>query len=108
MQIYSAISPIIKTYPAIVPEGADSTYPYALYHVIASEPINTLDGTTGHEIVRMQIDIYHDDYDALIEIIGTCIGALNSVRAEYLGQNILLDDGVWRAVIECRLSATYY
>ena len=63
VQITDVLSPLVaaRIYPVIATEDDDSTSPYIVYQVISSQPEITNDGITGHEWVRVQIDVYHDD-----------------------------------------------
>jgi hypothetical protein len=44
------------------PESADQTVPYITHQMISRVPINTLDGYTQHDRVRVQIDVYAQTY----------------------------------------------
>ena len=56
-----------RIYPDMLTEHDDKTIPYVVYQNISTVPEVTLDGVTGHEWVRMQIDVYHNDkYQAVL------------------------------------------
>ena len=77
--LFSALSPLVgdRIYPLIVPEHAPNTPPYIVYQVISSQSQNTIDGPTGHEWVRVQIDIYHDSYDDGVQLSHDVVKTLN-------------------------------
>ena len=77
--LFNALSPLVgdRIYPLIVPEHAPNEPPYIVYQVISSQSQNTLDGPTGHEWVRVQIDIYHDSYDDGVQLSHDVVKTLN-------------------------------
>lgn len=101
--IYQKLSALFdgRIYPIVATEHADSTTPYAVYHIVASEPLNTFDGYTGHDWVRVQIDIYHDDYDALLACVNDTTTALHPFY--YLGTTYHNDGTLYRAIVEYKL-----
>lgn len=101
--LYQRLSPLFegRIYPIVAGEHADSTPPYGVYHIIASEPLNTLDGYTGHDFVRVQIDSYHSDYDALVQLVGDINVALHPFY--YLGTTYHNDGTLYRAIVEYQL-----
>jgi len=66
-----------QIYPLFIPESGSSEPPYLVYQVISSQPQNTLDGPTGHEWARVQIDIYHDSYDDGVQLSHDVVKTLN-------------------------------
>ena len=64
-----------RIYPMIAPEN--TTTPYIVWQVISAQPQNTLDGTTHHEWVRVQIDIYHKNYDACVQLSHDVVATLD-------------------------------
>ena len=65
-QLYPLLAPLVseRVYPIIVPEGSVKDTPYIVWQVISDLPEKTIDGATGHEWVRVQIDCYDPSYDA--------------------------------------------
>lgn len=87
-------------------EGANSATPYVIYSKVSSIPDNTMDGFSGHEYARVQIDIYHDDYDALDTLANQVIETIqtNIPRAEFLNRQHLIDDsGLYRQSMDWQL-----
>lgn len=102
-RIYSLLSDLVgeRCYPLIVPEHAQDSTPYIVYQIISTEPDNTLDGITGHEWANLQVDIYTQDYDELINLAHQATRRLDTVKpSEYIGVKYLFDDGLYRAIIE--------
>lgn len=69
VRINALLSPMVsgRLYPDMLTEHDDKTIPYVVYQNISTVPEVTLDGVTGHEWVRMQIDVYHNDkYQAVL------------------------------------------
>ncbi|MGB2081900.1 MAG: DUF3168 domain-containing protein [Psychrobacter sp.] len=66
--IHSLLGPLVdsRIYPHIAPQGA--TVPYIVWQVISAQPQNTLDGTTHHQWLRVQIDIYDTSYDKTVSL----------------------------------------
>lgn len=67
-----------RVYADVATEHDDSTLPYITYTDVSTVPENTLDGYTGHEWVRMQIDVWHDDKYQGILLANKVINAINS------------------------------
>lgn len=102
-RIYGLLSELVdgRCYPLFVPEHASNTTPYIIYQVIDTMPDNSLDGITGHEWANVQIDIYTQDYDETVALAHQVIRRLDSIKpSEYGGAKYLLDDGLYRAIIE--------
>ena len=102
-QIYTLLSPRVdgRVYPLFIPETQQIALPYIVYQPISTLPENTLDGTTGHEWVSMQIDVYCDDYDELLALSRQVINELATIKpSSYDGRQILYDDALYRAIIE--------
>lgn len=66
-----------RIYPMIIREHDDTTAPYIIYQTISSVTEITNDGITGHEWVRMQIDVYHDDAYQCTLLANKIINAIN-------------------------------
>ena len=66
-QLYPILKDLVdgRVYQLVRREGADTDTPYIVYTPISTVPENVLDGYLGYESSRIQIDIYHDDYDEL-------------------------------------------
>ncbi|PLT21283.1 tail completion protein gp17 [Psychrobacter sp. MES7-P7E] len=78
-RLYPLLGPLVdgRIYPMIATESADQTRPYIIWQIISSIPEVTDDGVTGHEWVRVQIDIYHDDYDECTDLAHKVIGSIS-------------------------------
>lgn len=107
--LFEKLSPILggRIYPLLAPETADTHPPYAVYTLVSSTPDTVLDGITGFDWVRMQVDIYHSDYDELLTTAKDCVLALNTiVPSVYGGTTFLTDQDIsqtkplFRAMIE--------
>ena len=103
--IYQTLSQIVdgKAYPLFVPESDSLSVPYLVYTPVSSVPVQTLDGISGDEWVRVQIDIYHSDYDVLLSLHNQAISALhNKISLKVFGtSNQSVDDGLYRMMFEC-------
>lgn len=106
VQICSILSPLVgdRVYPMIATEHDDSTAPYIIYQAVSSQPEITNDGITGHEWIRMQIDVYHNDpYQATL-LANKVINAINTQikPSVYGGQQQLHDSasGLYRQSID--------
>lgn len=101
--IYSTFSDLVagRVYPHLIPETADDTPPYVIYQIISTMPITTLDGITGHERVRVQLDAYHSDYDDLLALYGQILGRFTQLpMSEHDGTHFSIDEGLYRASID--------
>lgn len=110
-QIFALLSDLVggRVYPLFVPETADTADSHIVYQIIHTEPDNTLDGVTGHEWVRAQIDIYHDNYDDMLTLAARVIGRLDSITpSNYLGVQHHFDERQYRAIIEYEFWQTYF
>lgn len=78
--LYNTLRPLVnnRVYPLVIPEGAPNDPPYIVYQVISSQPQNTLDGPTGHEWARVQLDIYDYSYDNCVRLSHDVINALDA------------------------------
>lgn len=94
-QLYPILSPLVygRVYQLIRREGADAKTPYIVYTPVSANPTTSQDGFTGYEWVRVQIDIYHDDYDELDSLADAVIDAINTnIRpSELSGRQHLYD-----------------
>lgn len=100
-QIYALLADLVggRVYPLFVPEAVDDSY--IVYQIISTQPDNTLDGITGHEWVRVQIDVYTANYDDAIALSAQAIKRLNTIQPSvYGGTTYLYDDGLYRGLIE--------
>ena len=87
-------------------EGANSANPYIIYTPIDTIPDSTMDGFSGHEYARVQIDIYHEDYDALDTLANQVIETIqtNIRPSEFLNRQHLIDDsGLYRQSMDWQL-----
>lgn len=102
-RMYSLLAHLVRgrCYPMFVPEGEKLPPPYIVYSIISNLPDNTLDGITGHEWVRVQIDVYTSDYDSTLELAAKVVRKLDTIQPSiYGGTTYLHDDGLWRGLIE--------
>lgn len=102
-RIYSLLADLVdgRCYPLFVPETEKSPPPYIVYSIISNTPDNVLDGITGHEWVRVQIDVYTKNYDDTIALSAQVVRQLNTIQpSEYGGTTYHHDDGLWRGLIE--------
>lgn len=105
-QLYPILKELVagRVYQLVRREGADMTLPYIVYSPISSVPENDLDGYTGHESARIQIDIYHDDYDELDVLTDNVIATINNniQPSEYQGRRHLYEseDDLFRQSID--------
>lgn len=94
-QLYPILKELVdgRVYQLVRRQGADTTLPYIVYTPISTLPVNCLDGYTGHESARMQIDIYHDDYDELDKLADKVIATINETikPSEYQGRRQLYE-----------------
>lgn len=94
-QLYPLLSPLVdsRIYPIIVPEGSVKDTPYIVWQVISNLPENTIDGATGHEWVRVQIDCYDPSYDAAVQLSNDVLGVINSniQTTDYFGTQQMYD-----------------
>lgn len=101
--IYAALSHLVgkRVYPHQIPKTADDQIPYVIYQIISAMPVNTLDGVTFHERVRVQLDAYHDDYDELIKLYGQILEQFDELpMSEHDNTTFSMDDGLYRASID--------
>jgi len=57
------VAAVVQTriYPDIVPQ--DVQYPFVVYTIVNATPVNYKDGISNLEEIRVQIDVYTNDYD---------------------------------------------
>ncbi|WP_198333637.1 DUF3168 domain-containing protein [Psychrobacter namhaensis] len=65
-----------RIYPMIAPKN--TTTPYIVWQVVSAQPQNTLDGTTHHQWLRVQIDIYDTSYDKTVSLSNEVTQALSN------------------------------
>lgn len=100
-----------RLYPLKAIEQADSTASYLIYSDgISNEPELTLDGFTGVENLRIQIDVYANGYSACEKLADTVMWALNALPdSEYIS-NVSMDNPdntLSRRVVEFYLWHTF-
>jgi hypothetical protein len=78
--LYTLLGPLVgnRIYPMIVPETEQNAPPYIVWQVISSQSQNTLEGPTGHEWLRVQIDVYDSDYDNCVQLSHDAVKALDN------------------------------
>lgn len=99
-----------RIYPMIIREHDDATAPYIIYQTISSVSEITNDGITGHEWVRVQIDVYHDDAYQCTLLANKVINAINDQiqHSIYGGQQQMYDaaSDLFRQSIDYEFSQT--
>lgn len=106
---YQALSPLVdnRVYPLFVPELADEMTPYIVYSQVSSTPYTTIDGITHHERVRIQVDIYHDDYDSALALSTDVLDALDAIASsQHESTQYIAEGGLYRAIIEYSFNHT--
>lgn len=102
--IYNLLSALVegRVYPDEVGESDNQTTPYIVYQDISNIPEITMEGVTGHEWVRMQIDVYHHDKYAGVLLANKAIQLINdnSISAIYGGKVSSKDGALYRQMIE--------
>lgn len=87
-QLFPILSPFVggRVFQLIRRETAtDKRVPYIVYTPIFSTPETAINGYTGHDWTRVQIDIYGNDYDALDALTNQVITAIDSnIKPSYL------------------------
>jgi len=96
VQLAQKLGPLVnnRIYPMIISEHDDNTAPYIIYQNISSVAEVTDDGITGHEWVRMQIDIYHNDAYQCTLLANKVINTINDQikPSIYDGQQQMYDN----------------
>ena len=94
-QIYQLLATLVndRVYPMIVPEGSIKDTPYIVWQVVSSVPDNTIDGATGHEWIRLQIDVYDKSYDNAVQLSNDVLAVINSniQTTDYFGTQQMYD-----------------
>lgn len=80
VRLAQILGPLVgnRIYPLLVTEDDDNTSPYIIYQEISSQPEVTDDGITGHEWVRIQIDVYHHDRYQVRLLANKVINTINN------------------------------
>lgn len=93
-----------RIYPMFVPEFADQSPPYIVWQIVSSQPVTTYDGISGHEWLRIQIDVYDKDYDNCTLLANKVINLINTQikPSIYDGQQQMYDSasGLYRQSID--------
>lgn len=99
-----------RIYPVVIREQDDSATPYLIYQIISSQPEITNDGITGHEWVRVQIDVYHEDVYQCTLLANNVINTINEQikHSIYNGQQQMYDSpsDLYRQSIDYEFSQT--
>lgn len=94
-KIFPILSPLVdgRVFPIIVPEASLKNTPYIVWQIISDVPENTIDGYTGHEWVRVQIDVYDKYYDAAVQLGHDVVATLdeNIQTTDYFGTEQTFD-----------------
>ena len=95
-QLYPVIKDIVdgRVYQRKRPETAkDKRTPYVVYNRATGTPETSQYGYTGHDWTRTQIDVYHDDYDELDNVVNQIkIAITQNIRPCDIGTSQDLDD----------------
>lgn len=92
-----AIYEIIKAveadcYPSVAPN--DATEPYVVYTIISNVPEDTKQGISELDIIRVQIDIYADEYEDAHTLAASVRSAMDRRKGTIRGNiidNIIFD-----------------
>lgn len=89
--IYSVLGPLFndRVGPAPLPEDFDKSATYITYEVITSIPLMTTKNWTGHDQVRIQVNVMnHDNIQCEKEVIKVkrAMDAQSIVNCELLGE----------------------
>jgi len=112
VQLVQTLGPLVgnRIYPIIIREGNNATVPYIIYQVISSQAEVTNDGITGHEWVRVQIDVYHEDIYQCTLLANNVINTINEQikHSIYNGQQQMYDSpsDLYRQSIDYEFSQT--
>lgn len=101
--LFPILSPLVseRVFPLVAPETADNAPPYIIYTPISAVPEQTFDGHTGDEWVRVQVDIYHTDYDELLALHSQVIKALDTLGLKvFSSSSQSFADGLFRASLD--------
>ena len=100
-----------RLYPLKAREQAKSVAPYLIYNdSISSNPESTLEGFTGHENVRIQIDVYAQGYTAAQLLAEKVMWALDALPdSDYISNQSMPnpDNNLDRRVVEFYLWQTF-
>lgn len=89
-----------RVYPLKVADGA--TFPAAVYTRVSTAPVNSLDGHSGKDSVRVQIDCYAKTYDAAKTLAGEVRAAMGALKCVPINDADLYEEDVklYRVVLE--------
>lgn len=97
-----------RIFPAPRSDADDQTVPYITYQTISSVPLNTLDGYTGHDRVRVQIDVHTNTLSDAEVLMHKVKNALNnsagSPQLDTVETNRDPETRLWRASLDVFIS----
>lgn len=100
-----------RIYPLRAVEHAEDNPPYLIYNdSISNDPELTLEEFTGHENVRIQIDVYAKGYTACEELAIKVMWALDALPdTEYIGNQSMPnpDNTLSRRTVEFYMWQSY-
>lgn len=106
--IYSNLNALFKqkVYPLVRPLS-EKGLPYLVYTVLNANALNAVSGYFGRELVYLQLDVYHDNYDGCEDITNQMIQILNeNVKPFYYDSRRYMyedDAKLYRQSIECHI-----
>lgn len=97
-----------RIFPAPRSDADDQTVPYITYQTISNVPVNTLDGYTGHDRVRVQIDVHTNTLSDAELLMHRVKHALNnadgSPQLDAMDTSRDPETRLWRASLDVFLS----
>lgn len=75
-----------RIYPNVAAQNA--AFPYAVYSVIGTQPTDTKDGVSKLDIVRVQVDVYSQNYDTSQTMAARARTVLDRFSGSNNGNNI--------------------
>ena len=101
-----------RIFPAPRQAQDSQAVPYITYQSISSVPVNTLDGYTGHDRVRVQIDAHATtltDAETLISRVKHALNnAAGSPQLDTVQTNRDPETRLWRASLDVFISESIY
>lgn len=100
--VFSQLGSLIsnRVYPVVMPQ--DVTYPAICYHVISVVPQATKSTTSVSDKIRIQVDMYGKDIDALnalassvrdqLDLLSGTYSTINVSTCRFDGESIFYDD----------------
>lgn len=97
-----------RIFPAPRSDADNQAIPYISYQTISSVPVNTLDGYTGHDRLRVQVDVHTDTLSDAELLMHRVKNALNnsagSPQLDTVSTNRDPETRLWRASLDVFIS----